>query len=202
MLLQQHKNQLFESAIASEVSHARGYRSVTIKADLSRLGFSRKQLSVPTLVTPVYNASGDIATYQSRPDNPRVGKNGKAVKYETPAGAQMVIDVHPFLRTMIKDPSRPLYVTEGVKKGDSAVSQGLCCVALLGVWNWRGTNTVGGKVALPDWEQIALNDRLVYIAFDNDVMMKKPVYQALQRLSSFLESRKASVKYIYFPEAM
>jgi len=38
----------------------------------------------------------------------------------------------------------PLFITEGIPKGDAAVTIGLCCIALLGVWNFRGTNDAGG----------------------------------------------------------
>ena len=44
------------------------------------------------------------------------------------------------------------------RKADAAVSIGLCCIAVLGVWNWRGTSDWGGKTALPDWEMIAFKD--------------------------------------------
>lgn len=60
-------------------------------------------------------------------------------------------------------------------------------MSLLGVWNWRGTNDQGGKVALPKWELIALNDRQVHIVFDSDVMLKPQVHAALVRLKNFLE---------------
>ncbi len=30
-----------------------------------------------------------------------------------------------------------LFITEGARKADAAVSKSLCCVDLLGVWNWR-----------------------------------------------------------------
>jgi hypothetical protein len=85
----------------------------------------------------------------------------------------------------------PLFITEGIKKADALVSRELCAVALIGVWNWRGTNEHGGKMALPEWESVALNDRGVYIIFDSDVMEKREVYAALCRLKSFLESRGA-----------
>ena len=85
----------------------------------------------------------------------------------------------------------PLFITEGIKKGDALASRDLCAVALLGVWNWRGTNTEGGKVALPDWESVALNGRQVYIMFDSDVMVKQSVHAALVRLKAFLETRGA-----------
>ncbi len=99
----------------------------------------------------------------------------------------MALDVHPFARKWLGDPSVPLFVTEGVKKGDALASRGLCAVALLGVWNWRGANERGGKVALPEWESIALNDRQVYVVFDSDVMAKPQVHGALARLKGFLE---------------
>ena len=77
----------------------------------------------------------------------------------------------------------------GVKKGDALVSRGLCAVAVIGVWNWRGTNDKGGKTVLPDWEHIALNTRQIYIVFDSDVMLKPEVHAALVRLKAFLEAR-------------
>ena len=92
-----------------------------------------------------------------------------------------------------------MFVTEGIPKGDAAVSIGLCCIALLGVWNWRGSSEAGGKTALADWESIALNGREVYLAFDSDVTLKREVFAALARLKAFLESRGATVKIVYLP---
>ena len=111
----------------------------------------------------------------------------------------MVLDVHPQVRSKLGDPKVPLWVTEGVKKGDALVSHGCITVALLGVNNYRGTNSDGGKTVLPDWESIALNDRRVYICFDSDVMLKAPVHSALSRLASFLRSRGAKVAFVYLP---
>jgi hypothetical protein len=90
-------------------------------------------------------------------------------------------------------------VTEGIRKADAAASIDLCCVALLGVWNFRGSNEFGGTTALADWESIALKDRVVYIVFDSDVMTKVSVHQALARLKAFLEGRHAHVQLIYLP---
>ena len=141
-------------------------------------------------VAPIYNVHGEIALYQARPDFPRI-KNNKPLKYEFPGGATMTIDVHPRIRHMMNNPDIPLYITEGTKKEDCAISRGLCCIALLGVWNWRGSNEHGGKVALPDWESIALNGRRCYIVFDSDVMIKPAVHAALVRLKAMLDSRGA-----------
>jgi len=189
-LLPNHLAMLKFSVISPEVARARGYQSVTIRAELERLGFGATQRLVPALVIPIWGVAGEIATYQLRPDVPRI-RDGKPVKYETLAGTRMVLDVPPLARRWLGDPKRPLFITEGIRKADAAVSKELCCIALLGVWNWRGRNTSGGKVALPDWESIALNNREVFIVFDSDVMQKRAVHAALARLKAFLESRGA-----------
>lgn len=197
-LLPQHAALIDGSAISPEVVAARGYRSVQVKAELKSLGFSEQQIRVPALLIPIWGAAGEVVLYQARPDLPRI-KDGKAIKYETPTKARMAVDVPPTARARLGDPTVPLFVTEGVRKADAAVSQGLCCIALLGVWAWRGSNDLGGKVALPDWEWVTLSGRPVYIVFDSDVMTKAQVHEALARLRGFLEGRGAHVKLIYLP---
>ena len=56
-------------------------------------------------------------------------------------------------------------------------------------------------MALPDWDGIALNDRLVRIVFDSDVTTKREVASALVRLKGFLEQRHARVEVVYLPAA-
>ncbi len=198
LLLPQHAALLRASSVSPEVANARGYRSLTTKADAERLGFGRAQRNVPALLLPVWNVAGEVATHQLRPDEPRWA-DGKPIRYETPSRSRMALDVPPPARPWIGDPTRPLFITEGIRKADAAVSRDLCCIALLGVWNWRGTNPEGGSTALPDWESIALNGREVYLAFDSDVMTKPAVYAALARLSAFLASRGARVRVVYLP---
>ena len=199
-LLPHHRTMLTEeSGISEPIIQRRDYRSVEDKKELEALGFSPTQRNVPALLIPIHSPAGHVSLYQSRPDAPRLNNKGKPVKYETPSGSRMTLDVHPCARDKLGDPSTDLFITEGVKKGDALVSRGLCVVALIGVWNWRGTNGLGGKTALPEWEDIALNGRTVYIVFDSDVMTKKEVHAALARLKGFLEHRQAKVKLIYLP---
>lgn len=194
-----HRDMLIGSAIHTDVAAARGYRTITTKADLARLGFAGSQRMTPTLLVPLWDAHRQPSLYHHRPDSPRIGKTGKSVKYEFPAGARMIVDVHPFIRNEIRNPNIPLFITEGAKKADAAISAGLCCVGLIGVWNFRGTNEFEGKTALTCWESIALNGRDVYICYDSDVMLKRSVHDALSRLGGFLEHRGANVAYIYLP---
>ena len=58
--------------------------------------------------------------YQTRADEPRI-VNGEAVKYETPSGSRMALDVPPSCREHLADPRIPLFVTEGVRKADKAI---------------------------------------------------------------------------------
>jgi len=199
----EHAQALTASAIAPEVIAARGYQTLTQKAQLRRLGFGDAQSLVPTLLIPIWSISGEIALYHHRPDTPRL-RDGKPAKYEFPAGSRMAVDVHPSLRQQVRRPDVPLFITEGVKKADAAISAGLCCLAVIGTWNWRGTNEWGGKTALPDWDQIAFKDqknapRQVYIVYDSDVMLKESVHLALARLNAFLTHKGAKVAFIYLP---
>ena len=199
-ILPQHAALLEASAISPEVARERGYVSADTKKQLERLGFASYQQYVPGLVVPVHDISGAVATYQLRADNPRVTRAGKTIKYETRAKTGTVIDVPPRIRGQLGDPAEPLWITEGARKADAAVSAGLCCIALLGVWNWRGSNSVGGTLALADWESVALKDRRIYVAFDSDVMTKPGVRGALLRFGSFLARRQADVRFVYLPQ--
>jgi hypothetical protein len=200
-LTEHHLAKLRASAVAPAVALERGYRSVTVRTELRRLGFTDAQARIPALLLPVWSVAGEIGNYQLRPDAPRINQRGKPVKYELPAHSQMLLDAHPRIQPLLGDPGTPLWITEGIPKADAAISVGLCCVALLGVWNWRGTNGMGGSAALGDWEAIALKGRQVHVAFDSDVMTKKEVFAALERLGALLSSRGAHVHYVYLPSA-
>jgi len=192
-----HRHQralLEESGLSPEVIVERGYYTAKSKEELRKLGFSPFQQRAPALVVPMYSPSGELSTHQIRPDTPRE-KDGKAVKYETPAKSPLRLDVHPTQAERVKDPSVPLWIVEGVKKGDSLVSQGQCAVALQGVWCWQK-----GGVPLPEWEEIKLWGRPVCVAFDSDVMINPKVQAALEGLVNFLKGRGAWVQVAYLPD--
>ncbi|MGH3476720.1 MAG: DUF3854 domain-containing protein, partial [Nocardioidaceae bacterium] len=100
---------------------------------------------------------------------------------------------------MLDDPTVPLWITEGVKKADAGAVSGLCIVALSGVNSWRTKSAKGGKVAVADFHDIALNDRRVVFVFDSDVTVKPPVRRALDELAGYLASKGASVEYAHLP---
>jgi len=188
-LLSEHLVHLRDSAISIEVIRERGYRSVLGKKELADLGFSWRQQRVPGILIPLHGVDGTSAGYQYRPDNPRMNPKGKPIKYENPQGTCLCLDVPPRCSLMLEDPAVPLWITEGAKKADALATQGTCAINLNGIWGWRGTNPKGGKVALPDWEMIALNRRKIYLIPDSDAKTNTNVNQAVLRLGAFLMRR-------------
>jgi hypothetical protein len=197
-LLPHHRAYLHDRAVDDEAIAARGYWTATKGAELGRLGFAVKQRIVPSLVIPLYGLDGTIVGYQTRPDEPRIGDNGKPVKFESPAGGTVVLDVPRAREEELRSVSRSLWITEGAAKVDAAVSAGLTCVGLLGVNCLRAT-AEGVRTILPDLHRLPLEERKVVIAFDADVMEKPTVHAALEALAGYLESRGAIVHALYLP---
>ncbi len=190
-----HRAQLeTESAISSEAIAARGYFTHTDKRAIELLGFEKFQALPPSLIIPLCNWKGDRADYVLRADIPR-RKSGKVIKYESPKDSAPVLDIAPLTRDQLADASKPLIITEGAKKADSAATRGLCAINLNGVYGFRDKNT-----ALPDWENIPLNGRVVYIAFDSDAATNPQVEKGMRRTEAFLQSRGAVVKIVYFSD--
>lgn len=196
----QHAALIHDSAISDPVAKARGYRTITQPGGLTAAGFSDSQLSVPALLIPVHSVNGDVQLYQARPDEPRLVR-GKALKYETPRGAKVILDVPPMVRESVVNTNCHLWITEGIRKADAAASLGLACVGLTGVWNWcRGKDHQGKRIPLPDWDRIPLRGRRAYVVFDSDVMEKRSVRQALEGLLEFLRERGAEPRPVYLPD--
>jgi hypothetical protein len=172
---------LAESRITPDHARERGYVTVDTKIRLEMLRITKAGRNVPGLLVPMRDKAGGVWGYQFRPDVPRLNGSGGPVKYETPVGQRNGIDVPPGVGPALDDPTVPLWITEGCKKADAAACAGIACVALAGVWSWRGANGNGGKVAVPDWHDIALNGRPVVLAFDSDVMVKPPVRKGADR---------------------
>ena len=181
-----HYAQLAEgSGIPHGLILQRGYRTVTKKIELESLGFRGDGIIVPTLLMPMWGVDGTICGYQHKPDVPRK-IDERLLKYESLPGKSPRIDVSPGCIDLLADPETPLWITEGIKKGDSSAARGLCCIALAGVWTWRNR-----LVELSDWDRIAIKGRIIYLAFDSDVSVKPGVRHALRRLAKMLMRRGA-----------
>jgi hypothetical protein len=198
-IFDQHAAMLAASMITPEHARARGYVSVDTKVRLELLKVTKAGRNVPGLLVPQLRIDGSTWGYQYRPDMPRE-RDGKPVKYETPVGQRNGIDVPPGVGPRLGDPAVPLWVTEGVKKADAGALAGLCIIALPGVWSRLGRNGHGGKVAVADWHDIALNGRRVVLAFDSDIVRKKSVRIALDQLAAYITGKDAAIEYMHLPD--
>lgn len=190
----QHQKLLWDSQISVQVARSRGYVSVDTKKRLEDLGFSSSQQRVPGLLIPLFGTNGEVVTYQYRPDDPRE-MDGRIVKYETPSGSAVALDVPRRLANELRNPRTDLWITEGARKVDALLSAGVSAIGLMGVSAWRS-----GGMALGDWLDITLRSRRVIIAFDSDVMTKPEVQRELIALSRYLSSKGARVDWAHLPQ--
>lgn len=213
-LFDEHKRELAASAITDDIAVARGYRSVSRptnthnepREELARLGIPswaiKEDRYFPGLLIPLYRATGERISSIFKPRVPVPNRDGKLMKYAAQKGRASVIDVHPRwsiggaeIIPPIRDITVPLWITEGVKKADALTSQGVCTIALSGVYNWRSNmGTLG------DWEDIPLRGRYVTICFDADAHDNPNVMRAMIRFGRWLKSKGVtSVGYLITP---
>ena len=200
-LLTHHFQQLHDgSGISVDVIKERGYESVLGKKRLAELGLTKAQQRTPGLLCPGWGVDGQQIPPQYKPDHPRLDRRGRAIKYETPEGAANRVDCPPRCQKQLADPSIPLYVSEGKKKADSLVTQGLCTINIPGCWSWKSKNELKGITISTDFDRIAFNDRQVYLVPDSDIATIPGVRQACLRLAEHLSRKKAKVSIIYLPQ--
>jgi hypothetical protein len=199
-----HLAMLAASGITEPFALARGYETITDPRRLANLvngkGITRAGRNVPGLLVPMLRVDGSTWGFQYRPHVPRCDSFSKPIKYETPYEQSNGLDFPPGVAPMVGDPSIPLFITEGVKKADCGAINGLCIVGLIGVWNWMHKNSAGGKVALAEWRDVALNGRRVIIAFDSDTARNEGVQKAALALGRYLVTKGARIEYLHLPD--
>ena len=193
-----------KSAISFEVIVQNGAYSLPdddqAEAHLVKLGFPIHQIKAmcprPGLVLPCHGVfGGPPQIFVYRPDNPpefedkRVTKgNGEykrnIIKYVWPKDASAALYIPPASYKRLNNAKLPIYWTEGQKKTDALVSQGLCAIGLPnGVWGWKSNGVKTDIDALP------LKDREHVILFDHDAATNPQVGEALERFSAQMERR-------------
>jgi P4 family phage/plasmid primase-like protien len=199
-----HRAELAASVIPDAVAQARGYRTlygseedlrVLKDARIPRWAW-RDDSAFPGLWIPLHRVSGEEISAQFKPAVPQLRNPTDRVpqKYASPVGA-LHLDVPPAVSEQVRDTSRPLWITEGVKKADCLAGMGLAAVTLTGVFNWRNKQgTIG------DWEDVPLRGRTVVVCFDADAATNRNVMMAMRRLGRWLESKGvAGVRYLIVP---
>jgi len=190
-LLPDHRADLDRSGLSGETIAAWG--AYSIEADqawvVSQLGFPH--IHPPALALPILppdRIKPDRNDVMLKPDQPRVDERGRPAKYELRPRSRNRIHVPLSVRDKLTEPSIPLIITEGQKKAEKAAQEGICAVALPGVWNWR--DRVGNSsFPISDFELFPLAGRRVILCFDSDATSNPHVCRAEQDLASFLIRR-------------
>lgn len=196
-----------ESGLPDDLVQARGYRSLTINDvnELVQAGQFPAWLLDRTdgwLSIPIYRPDGQhhcdiirideyVVNYQD-PDNPE-----KQPKYLWPQKIRNAVDIHPWCREYAADPTIPLVIAEGVKKGDAILAASragdsgpLCVVAINGCWGWKSSPVVSGAtVASPDWGDVALDERRILIVPDSDYHVNPRVRDGWDGCAGYLASK-------------
>jgi hypothetical protein len=100
------------------------------------------------------------------------------------------------IRYKLQDTDATLYITEGEKKALRACQEGLLCVGLSGLWNWK--NKVKDDL-IDDFDLINFKNRIVKLVPDDDWLTpnkhgyKKNLQAAVYRLAGKLKLRGARV---------
>lgn len=134
--------------------------------------------------------------------NPKTGDERPKYLAKTGSGNRLYIPhkTRPFL----KDLSTPFYLTEGEKKALKATQEGIPCIAISGLWNWKVKNK---DELIPDFNMIALDGRTVYIVPDSHFQEpdrhgnQKNLRQAVSELAYRLIDRGAKVYRVVLPKS-
>jgi hypothetical protein len=174
---------------------------------------------VPALVLPYFGIDGQQVAAVLRPDKPRTTNDSKPIKYEWPHGlAPRLYFPQPSIgkvltepaaqwtrNALYKDTSKPLLITEGIKKALAAQQTG----ALEAIISGQGVTIFHDTTAnakWPDWKlhpdftPVMLKGRMVYIAFDgSDTTNNAPVIMAEARLARLLMNEGAIARLVRIP---
>lgn len=189
----EHLADLEKSGLNREIINAAGIVSVPPRDIRKRLGYDTPGLK--SMYEIPYRDG--FSRYRCFYEEDKPGS-----KYLQPTNSGNRLYIPSVASAILNDATKPLYVTEGEKKSLKACQEGLHCIGLGGLWNWK---TKGGGL-IPDFDKISLEGRKVYLVPDNDFRQpnrhgyKKNLTQAVNQLANSLTEKGATVFIVELPE--
>lgn len=194
-LSDEHRQHLVDgSNILPGIVKARGYytvKSAAIKILVSENVLKRYALSAKSwLGIPIFRPDG-----QYYGDVIRLFGVAEGVsKYIWPTGQSQVADIHPAMRNQLDNPAYSLFLTEGIKKSDAALSRAqqeglkILPIAVNGCWGWVAKTTAGSQ-ACPDFRDIPVNKRTIYVNSDSDFRTNDNVRRGWSEAALYFSSK-------------
>ncbi|MBT6227743.1 MAG: DUF3854 domain-containing protein [Candidatus Scalindua sp.] len=190
-LVPEHYDDLKKSGLSDKTILASGIRAVPPDQFKKRLGFPDKGIEslmeIPFSVFDDNEYSRYKVWYQ---------EGHKGPKYLTQKGSVNRLYIPHKALDVLGDVSVRLDITEGEKKALKACQEGLHCIGITGLWNWK---VKGVDELIPDFDRIALHQREIVITPDSDWMKEDKhghvtnLVQAVDRLASALIKKGAKV---------
>lgn len=197
MIASEHLADLRKSGLADSTIEKAGIYSVRPADIAEKLGYDSPKIE--SLLAFPY---GDNGFERFKPFPSFVDKKGYKRKYLQREGTGNHLYIPQSVIPQLQDTTVPLYITEGEKKALKAVQEGLCCIAISGLWNWSN----GTKELIGDFDKIALQNRNIYLVPDNDWLLpnrhgyKRNLEQAVYQFSEKLKARGARVFITKLPQ--
>jgi hypothetical protein len=190
-----HLADLRKSGISDVSIREAGFYSVPPNEIKRKLGYDPPYIQ--SLLCIPYPGSSGFERFKTFPATP-----GRP-KYLQKKDSGNHLYIPPKVRPVLQDCSTKLIFTEGEKKTLKASQEGIFCIGLSGLWNWKNKGESG---LIPDFYQIELKDRRVEICPDSDWRdpnkngYLKNLPQAVLALAEKLLERGASVSIRELPK--
>ena len=157
-----HLEDLQKSGLSNEIILEAGIKSVPPRDIPKKLGFDIPGLS--SMYEIPYPGCDGYSRYKAfYADCDKYYKDGsEKPKYLTRKGSGNHLYIPHKVTPIVEDVSTPVCIVEGEKKS-LAAHEGLNCVAIPGLWNWGHKTDDGTYELLPDFNQIVLEGRTVYL---------------------------------------
>lgn len=189
VLLPEHRADFERSGLSANTIDRSGAYSVTQLEAKKLLGLDPGSGG---WVLPYPHRGGLPDTVDFKPDIPFVGNDGKSRKYLKPLNSMNRVYVPSMIpMERLQSKREVLVVTEGAKKALKAAQEGIVCVALSGVWNWKFRDEMNDSRTIEDLHDTWLKGRDVLICFDSDVRTKSGVAAAEFQLAKKLRELEA-----------
>ncbi len=193
-LAEAHRSYLEERGLTSDTIAISGFYSAS-PGDLPRLAGRSVPDATNGLVIRYPNAL-DFTRIRFFPPIPRA--DGKFQKFGQPQGTGVRAYIPHQVQAVLHDSSVPLMITEGEVKAIALTQSGWPCIGLGGVYNYRCKDLPRDKM-IQDLEQIAWEERIIYLVPDSDAWSNKQVLLAVFSLARLIEDRGAKVEVVRLP---
>lgn len=198
----EHLSDLRKSGLTDDTILEAGIKSIPPERVEEKLGFGINSLAsayvlpYPGTTTYCRYKAFYAAGQESFPD----GRTKP--KYLTRKSAGNRLYIPPTVRPILDNPTIPLYITEGEKKSLKTCQEGINCIAISGLWNWKVRDEYE---LILDFNEVTWDSRTVYLVPDNDFLNPnrkgdfKNLKQAVHELAYLLIDRGAKVFWVELP---